>query len=218
MIHARALIFAIALAASPAAAEDVLVHSDLPLFRAGDADTWPQNYSDDESFGSVSIFPSADWRCVSRARQDVCEEWFRARMDGVIHPKFIVTSALEQKGLEQGGAEIAFIGELLSRGQGAGKVRVFALQIGVRPGSTYRLFAVRGEGRIRRLQELDVRCEGAGTERREMREGMDVWLTSYCAVENKAALKVMALEALDRPPLALFESVAGPEDQTTPDP
>lgn len=195
------------------ATAQTLLHADTPLFGGADK-TWPEHFYSDDSFGCRSLIPFGVWKQTGALAPDAepGEEpntsWMKVSNYGVFHCAYIVTTAYGDEPKGWGNFEYALLADL-GQAQGPdGKLALYALQSGFRPGSSYLLLAATpGETYIRRFHVLDTVCprawwRDAGT--------MDVWLTAYCAVPGKAALRRMAVAAARRPPAATLEYV-GPE-------
>lgn len=197
----------LALAMASPATSQVLLHADTPVFGDGDK-TWPEHFASRESFGCRSLIPFGVWKRTEVLKPGADPEdepnvsWMKIDNYGVIHCAYVVTTAYS-KPKDWGNFEYALIAELGEAEGPDGKLALYALQSGFRPGSSYLLLAARpGEDLIRHFQVLDPVCprawwRDAGT--------MDVWLTGYCAVPSKAALSRMAVAAARRPAAATLD-------------
>lgn len=88
-------------------------------------------------------------------------------------------------------------------------MKLYAFQIGVRPGSTYTLLAAEPGKALNAFLVLHPVCPRAFI-RNEGRIG--IALTAYCAAPNRSTLLAMAHAALARPPLARLEYVGPTPD------
>lgn len=201
------LLFSLSIA-TPATSQ-ALLHADTPLFGGADK-TWPEHFVSDDSFGCRSLIPFGVWKRTEVLAPDAepGEEpntsWMRISNYGVFHCAYIVENAYDEP-KDWGNFEYALLAELGEAESPDGKLTLYALQSGFRPGSSYLLLAAKqGETGIRRFLVLNTICpkawwRDAGT--------MDVWLTGYCAAPSKAALRRMAVAAARRPPAATLEYV-----------
>jgi hypothetical protein len=204
------------LASATATLAEELVRSDLPLWSNGGEGVWPADAtSENGSPGHYTIFQPGDWRitardCEGAERSDACQSWLRLSIASVFHGGFIFETASSRSALgssSDGG--VGVIAELETRRRGT---KLFALQMGFRGGSTYWLLSVAEGTPIKRLTRLDVRCSDAGGHWRE-RKPRGYYLTGYCAVADKVALRLMAEAALNRPPLSTWEWIRSDEPQ-----
>jgi hypothetical protein len=200
-----------------AASADELVRSDLPLWSNGGDGVWPESFASDTGVGHRTIFMTGDWRvtrrdCKEAEQSDACQSWLRLSIASVFHGGFIIETAPSRPALNSSSdGHVGIIAELHARRRGA---RLYALQLGFQGGSTYWLLSAPADSPIRKLSRLDVRC-GDGLDRARWREAKPrgYYLTGYCVVADRRALRLMAEAALNRPPLASWEWIGSDESK-----
>lgn len=179
-----------------------LLHADLPLWGTGE-NLWPQHFTDGDSFGCRSPVAFGDWQILEDAETS---RWWRVANYGVFHCALVLSEAHERADLDQSESRYAFWVRLGAAATAAGKIELWALQIGTRPGSDYTLLARPvGTGRIDTFQVLQRRCP-----RGHLRHGpsLDSWRTDYCAVSSRARLLALAKRMAKLPPLATATRVS----------
>jgi len=207
------IVAALFLSVVPAAAEE-LVRSDLPLWSIGEERVWPESANGRDGLpAQYTIFQPGEWRLVSpdcegSEESDACQSWLRLSIASLFHGGFVVETASSRATLGQGGngdGGIALIAELPMHRPGA---KLYAVQIGFKGGSTYWLLSAADTIPVKKLSRLDAKCSDAptGAYWREAKV-RGYYLTGYCAVRDKAALRRMAEAALRRPPLSTWEFV-----------
>ena len=189
-----------------------LIRSDLPLWSESDEGVWPVSVMTEGSFGMASIFSQGDWKveetdCTSRDADD-CATWMSLQITSVFHPRFSFREALTREALKHTESEISVLVDLDQKSKGA---KIFALQIGFRGGSRYMLVSASSETTpIKQMTLLDARCLTGqpGVERRKAAFS-SIYLTDYCSVSSKVALRSIAHDALRRAPLGRLSWQAG---------
>lgn len=195
-------------AASPVSAQSLL-HSDTPLFADVD-DPWPRHFFDADGFGCSSMIPFGLWKRTEAAEggEEPPFDWLRIDNYGVLHCAYIVLQS-DGEPKDWNNAEYAWIGELgEADGPDGDPLRLYALQLGFRPGSSYLLLARKpGKDMTRRFFVLNWDCPPGWS-----REGKstDVWRSDYCAVPHLAGLRRIARAAAKAPPAATLEYVEDP--------
>lgn len=172
-----------------------VIHSDLPLFRDGGDNMWPQPFYNDDSFGCVSRVAFGDW--VLREPDGENSAWYRIENYGVFHCWALLGSTYERQQLD--GAELkptffVFLGEIDTP---AGERELWAAQIGARPGSDYLLLARSpAEGLIDTFDVLQTRCPHGAT---RDAGSLDSLLTRYCALNTQGELMRLARQMAQLP-------------------
>jgi hypothetical protein len=177
------------------------LHAPLPLYTFDWPDLWPRSFTDDGAFGCSSRVAFGDWQFVSeQSDYSGLSGWTRIANYGVFHCAANLYEADEREGLAEGEFSRGLFA-LIGEGQAAGKTyELWVLQRGFVPGSSYFLLArdptVQAEGVIARFDVLQRQCPPG---RLRKAEGMDVWSTSYCAIESRDELLALAREMLRKP-------------------
>lgn len=173
------------------------IRSDLPLWGTGRGSQpiWPQGFSTGDSFGCVSHLRFGDWRWMERDEEDDASretQWLRISNYGAFHCAAIFQAAYRREGLEHAIADRGFLVGL-GRTTGADGVEaLFALQVGLNPGSRYYLLAapvVEDGYERRRYRLLEPDCPRSA---RRTGPPADIFMTSYCAVNDQRTLIAMA--------------------------
>lgn len=199
------------------------LHAPVPLYTFAWRDLWPrsiENPGPDVIVGCESRVAFGDWHFTPNpADSSGSDFWLRIANYGVFHCAANLYKADAREEVDAGDFSrglFARIGE----GRANGKTyELWALQEGFVPGSSYMLLArAKGEddGIVARFDVLQVRCPSRW---RRRAEDMDVWLTRYCAVENRDDLLAFARRMLREPFLGELrrEEETGP-DAEAPDP
>ncbi len=180
------------------------LHAPLPLYTFDWPNLWPRSFTDDGpdlSFGCASRVAFGDWQFVSElADYGGLSGWTRIENYGVFHCAANLHEAEERNELAEGEFSRGLFA-LIGTGRAAGKTyELWVLQRGFVPGSSYILLArdpaVQAEGAIARFDVLQRQCPPG---RLRKAEGMDVWSTSYCAIESRDELLALAREMLRKP-------------------
>jgi hypothetical protein len=185
------------------------LHAPLPLYTFDWPDLWPRSFTDDGpdmAFGCTSRVAFGDWQFDSdRSDYGGLSGWTRIENYGVFHCAANLYEADEREGLAEGEFSRGLFA-LIGEGQTAGRTyELWVLQQGFVPGSSYTLLArdptAQAEGAIARFDVLQRECP---TGRLRKAEGMDVWSTSYCAIESRDALLALARDMLRKPFVGAF--------------
>jgi hypothetical protein len=186
-------------------ARDV-IHSDLPLFSAATAEVWPRAFSNDSSFGCASRASFGDWalRETDEEPGDAAQ-WYRIGNYGVFHCFAVVATADERRALDGADSKPAYFVLLGTIRTTRGETELWALQIGVRPGSEYLLLSrPPGQDPIRAFNVLQSQCP-----RPNIRDAgaLGILLTRYCVANSRAELIALARRMARRPPRATLAFV-----------
>jgi hypothetical protein len=188
------------------------LHAPLPLYTFDWPDLWPRSFTDEESFGCTSRVAFGDWQFVSaQADYGGLSGWTRIENYGVFHCAANLHEADEREELREGKFSRGLFA-LIGTGRVVGKTyELWVLQQGFVPGSSYVLLArdpaAQAEGAVARFDVLQRECP-AGRLRKA--EGMDVWSTSYCAIESRDELLALARKMLRKPFAGEFVRVGDP--------
>lgn len=206
-MKALGMALALGLLGVPANAQDVLLRADLPLWTdSGDPDLFPQHFFDGDSFGCVSNVPFGDYRFIEMGEEEP-SRWWRLANYGVFHCALILSRAAEQRGLDHGFNDYAWLIVLGEAETATGVVQLLALQEGVRGGSTYTLLSrPKGDDLLHPpISVLDPACPRGSVRRAP--DDLDIWITSYCVVTSQSDLRRIARTAVRRPPAAVLHHV-----------
>ncbi|PHS37186.1 MAG: hypothetical protein COA91_10765 [Robiginitomaculum sp.] len=187
---------AVANAQEDVALEDILIHSDVPLWGSESEKVWPKSFVDDTSFGCVNKIKFGDWKYTEGGEVD---SWFRLTNYGVFHCYLVVRKAYEQSNLKTKDAKHAYLIEIGQIKHSKKPLDLWILQLGARPGSDYILLTHdRSDGLVKSYSVLQRECP-----RKNIRSGpeMDILITRYCAVNSKRELIRIAKKMAKRPPL-----------------
>lgn len=171
------------------------VHADLPLFDGSKYQLWPRNFSDGDSFGCETIIRLGDW--TFNEKEPATNEWMRIRNYGVFHCAVVESWASDREMLDKNGYKYSWFVSLgKARYQGK-DVDLWTLQSGARPGSDYLL--LRRSAKQKGITEFDVLPVDCA--KRDLRKGeqVDVWLTSYCAINDVNEFVEFAREMAKKP-------------------
>jgi len=176
--------------------EDILIHSDLPLWGSKSKNVWPQSFVDDTSFGCASKIKFGDWKYTEGEEID---SWFRLTNYGVFHCYLMVRKAYDRSNLKAKDWQPTYLIEIDQVKHGQKTLGLSILQLGARPGSDYILLAHdKSDDMVKTYYVLQRACS-----RKNTRTGpeMDILSTRYCAVNSKRELIRMAKKMAKRPPL-----------------
>jgi hypothetical protein len=189
-------------AAETASAEEErgedLLHADSPLWTAQSDVMWPRHFIDGDSFGCSNRMEYGDWR-LDEEGADADPTWYRFSNYGVFHCALLVSDADAVQELRGRRPDPSFLVELGTAAGRDGNVELWALQRGMRPGSSYLLLSRQpGPGAIREFTVLQRVCP-----RGRMRDSpsVDSFLTRYCAIGSRTELLRLARRMASRPPL-----------------
>lgn len=178
---------------------DDLIHSDVPLWGYDSPDVWPKHLGGDE-IGCAYNMKMGDWKYKKTDEYDM---WFRLQNYGVFHCYFVVAEAIELEDLVANSARYSYLIDLGEVNHNVGKTRLWALQIGGRPGSDYILLSSNyaGDGLIVSFNVLQRQCP-----KKNVRQGpsLDILLTRYCAINSQKELVQLAKAMYKLPPLAVL--------------
>jgi hypothetical protein len=214
----------LAASAPPAQAaerHDHLIHSDRPLWGTASGLLWPRGFSgEDGSFGCANRLSHGDWRfdetaadgtpASAKNAQDGRQgprSWYRLTNHGVFHCAMVVRDAPDRAMLASRDFDYSYLVELGTISTARGPLETWALQRGTRPGSSYVLLSRRpGTQRDEGFDVLQRECPRGRT-----RKGpkLDVFGTTYCAINSRGALKALARRMAALPPLGRL-SYVGP--------
>lgn len=181
-----------------------LIHSDVPLYGAAMDNVWPQHFTDDDgSFGCSSKMAFGDWRLKLDENK---QHWWRVSNHGVFHCALLFRSAPNTEGLSKAAFRYGFLVRLGNGKLKSKAVELWAFQIGTLPGSDYVLLAREPSGLlIKSFKALQMKCPRAN-----VRTGpsMDVFRSSYCAINSRTDLLTLARSMLKLPALGTLEWTA----------
>jgi hypothetical protein len=187
------------------------VHSSLPLYTFEWDHLWPRGFTNGLEFGCRSRIEFGDWRFTPAASNESEEEsWYRFGNYGAFHCAAIVRHANEQTELEAARFDYGFFVQLGNVRHQSTEWELWALQVGMRPGSEYILLAreAHKSGLVVDFQVLQQRCPRGLI--REAR-GLDVWSTRYCAIDSRAELLSLARSMLKLPAVGTIVRASKPE-------
>lgn len=213
----RMLTIALAFSSLALPAQALEIRSDLPLWGGSESrqPIWPQHFQDEYGFGCVSELKFGDWRF--READDNADgpfDWMRISNYGVFHCAARFGEAYTRDGLAHVHVELGYLVGL-GEGRGAsGPEQLYALQIGLHA-SRYLLLAAptpAAGAEVERYRVLDPDCP-----HKAVRKGptVEIFLTSYCAVADRATLIAMARDGVRKPSDSWLERVGDfdpPED------
>ncbi len=156
---------------------------------------WPKGFPDDDSFGCESIIRFGDWTFTEKDEEQ--PEWMRLRNYGVFHCAMVESWGPDRESLDKTGYKYSWLVSL-GKAEYQGKaVELWAFQRGARPGSDYLL--LRKVAKPKGLTELDVLPVDCA--KRHLRDGgqLDVWLTSYCSINDVNDFVAFAREMAKKP-------------------
>lgn len=200
-------IFAI-LSIEQAIAQPPSVHSDLPIW-TNTEDLSPRSFNSDEGFGCFGEIKFGDWKLSYAPEigeghsytQD--PEWLKVYNYGVFHCAYGFQWAYEFDDLNEATPTFGHLVDLDTVKTPRGKRHLWAMQIGFNPGSDY-IFLTRGlETHTHSSFELlPTDCpkqslRTAGT--------IDIFLTDYCSINDKKAMKRFAKRMAKRTPVGTLE-------------
>lgn len=192
--------------ALPAFAQSMPLRTDVPFWSEYEDGVWPQRAVGPDFIGFGSRFALGDWtRTDADCTRENCKTWVRLRIRGASDGGFIWEEASEPQDLDSYSADVAVIAELADIDD---HTKLYAVQIGFSTGSSYLIVSVTepAEGLIKRMTILAPDCSkrrrGVTIRRASV---SSVFLTEYCVAQSKAALRQLALDALNRTPLGVLE-------------
>jgi hypothetical protein len=197
----RLTVFLIALLLAPIAARaQETIHADLPIWTSKDhVQMWPQGFVGVDEWGCTSRVAFGDWKFDPVPSEDDFprEGWWRITNYGVFHCYAMVRWAHERANLTDASVQYSFFVKMAEIGTGAARVELWALQMGVRPGSDYVLLARKpSEGIVQAFDVLDVQCPSANV--RDAGQ-LGTISTDYCSINSKAELIAFAGRMARRP-------------------
>lgn len=193
------------------------IHSDLPLYTFGWKELWPRSFQSGDSFGCSSRVSFGDWRFTSAATRDQSEvSWERYSNYGVFHCAAVFQSADERPDLEEAPSRFGFFVQLGTARTTLGERELWAIQLGMRPGSQYRLLA-RPAGQKEAAIRFDVLQQRCPRQNVRQAENLDVWATRYCAINSRRELLALARKMVRLRPLGMLERVDDPLPSALPD-
>ena len=204
MKYVLALLLGLIIVPGSAHAQDDLIHSDLPLWGYDAEGVWPKGYHDASTVGCIHNTKLGHWAYET---QDSDDSWFALRNYGVFHCYLIVEQADEREALPASEAELSY---LISLGESEGNEkgsRLWALQMGGRPGSEYILLASKLNRPV--LDSFDVLQRHCPEKNIRSRPDLDILKTDYCAINSQRDLIRLAKKMAQKPLLATL-SFAGP--------
>ncbi len=186
----------LALCLGNAAAQDDLIHSDVPLYAYDLENVWPKHFANEESFGCIHNVKLGDWEYTE---QDEIVSWYRLNNYGAIHCYLIVGEEYDQDSLAASGGKPSLLVNLGLADTENGAIQLWALQMGGRPGSDYLLLSSAiGDDQISSFEVLKRNCP-----ERNVRVGpsLDILSTRYCAINTKKELVELTTAMVKQPPL-----------------
>lgn len=178
---------------------DNLIHSDVPLWSASDDNVWPRHFAHEDELGCANRIKFGDWLFTNSDNENI---WYRVQNYGVFHCWVNIYEAREREKLEFKEHKPSFFVELTSLKYENVEYDLWAIQIGVRPGSDYLLLARESEKKLGDPYfVLQRKCP-----RSNIRSGpnLDILLSDYCAINSKMDIIELAKMMLKRPPLGIL--------------
>lgn len=194
-------LLALGLPAVHAAAQDempeagqALIHSDLPLWTPAQDHFYPRNFSDGDSFGCMSRVPFGDWKFEANTEVfgDAVAEanWWHLGNYGVFHCALVERRSDERGEQDASGFRHAWIAQMDTITINRRTYELWDLQSGSRPGSDHTLLMREADkDKVSKFTVLQRVCPAAL--QRNTAE-LDIWLTSYCAVNSRRDLAALA--------------------------
>ena len=186
-----------------------LIHSDVPLYTFDDADFWPRPFVDKDSWGCTSRIAFGDWRFIPDPRNEYEDEsWYRFSNYGVFHCAAIVKGPVDRSDLDAATFEYSFFVKLGDTRIGDKPWELWAIQQGTMPGSSYILLA-RPAGKASLIDAFTVlqqQCP-SGRVRKLVSGSLDIWQTSYCAINTRDGLLELSRRMVQFPPLGVITRV-----------
>src|SRR5262249_26065662 len=157
-------------------------------------------FAEGNDFGCASRVRFGDWALRRTGTEnDEDAEWYRVENYGVMHCWAVVGYANRREDLSTAGSRPSFFVFLGTARLANRDLELWALQLGARPGSDYLLLARSpAEAGIDAFDVLQTECPRA-----KLRRGrsVDILLVSYCAIDPRSDLLVLARRMVRRPPL-----------------
>lgn len=202
--------------------EAARVHSDLPLYTFDWEETWPRSFAqgegDDFEFGCINRVSFGDWKFTPNPDDEYADSsWFRFSNYGVFHCAANIRKADGSDGLEEGDFSYGLFVKMGEADKQGEQYELWALQEGFVPGSDYILLSRKAsdKGIVARFNVLQRRCPQSRM--REV-EGMDIFITRYCAINTRAEMLEFAKQMLREPPLGTIELTNEKGSDQSPDP
>lgn len=193
------VVIALACAAGRSPPDADLLRSDLPLWGndAVEGELWPRPFRTADSFGCRHRIKLGDWNADGYRGDD---EWIRFDNYGAVHCALIERRAYVREQLQHRFSDYAWLVSLGEADGRNGRVELWALQSGVRTGSSYTLLASKPKkDPIDAFDVLQVECP---KDRVRAAPALDIWLTRYCAINSRDELIALARRMVRRPPAA----------------
>jgi len=188
------------------------IHADLPLWTGPEALS-PHGFTDADSFGCASEVGFGDWVLREKVSADANEDdetWFRLRNYGVFHCAVIVDETYERAALRNYG-KLSYFVDLGQAQTAAGPRHLWALQLGVQPGSDYLLLARPAKSEPNApFEVLQTQCP-RGAARKGPR--IDIFPTGYCVINTKADFRQLVRRMILRPARGTLSFVAPLADE-----
>jgi hypothetical protein len=189
-------------------ANDV-VHADLPLFT--DDSLEPRRIDLEGTFGCGTRVNFGDWKLVEHDGYGADTEWYRFANHGVFHCAAVISSSYERDQLARNDARLGYFVHVADTKAEGRDIELWALQLGMRPGSDYLLLAREPkDGLIESFDVLQTACpEG------HLREvEIDSFLTGYCSINTRSAFVNFARSMLALPARGVLTYVGeSPKDE-----
>lgn len=175
------------------------MHSDLPLYTFDWDQLWPRSFTDADSFGCSSRVPFGDWQFTpSKSDENAEGSWYRFANYGVFHCAAVIQSAGERAELAGVASRHGFFVQLGRSRVQSSDWDLWALQVGIIPGSDYTLLA-RPSGRPGRIEDFVVLQQRCPSGMIRQTKGMDIFSTRYCAINSRGALLGLSRRMLRYP-------------------
>ena len=191
--------------------EQDFLHSDLPLYTFEWEEIYPQNFWDEDSFGCLSRVAMGDWKATVNAGPD---RWYRIHNYGVIHCGAMSQESVERGATGRSSLKVAFFAKIGMVSADPDADELWVWQFGARPGSQYLLLSrPPEEGLVEQFTILQISCPAENM--RSLLDtggmGLDVWQTSYCAINSQGELIALARKMHALPAFGILQWVGRPE-------
>jgi len=195
-------------------AQSSLIHADLPLWDNGDG-LWPRGFSDDESFGCTGPLKFGDWKATYFPESEDEEaytpdaEFLNIYNYGVMHCAYGFQWADSLDEVSSAEAKLGHLVEIGKINTPRGVRKLWVIQQGFRPGSSYILLASEDNDLIRiKFEILPMNCpkpyeRDAGT--------IGIFMTRYCSINDKASFKRFAKRMAKLEPVGTLEFLPNEE-------